>query len=275
MHELPPGIPIPARLAGKPMPRNQPALNPRQIFRDSFLPAVRRLPLVRTTGFALLLGVLTLGCQVVRVDEEYRRVWNAAESVMLTDGPWVPEFLDGRTLFLRPGSGLYFRGAREPVRWGYGDGWDWEAYSLGKDAAGVEVWFWSSTRITGTRREETPAGTDWGISLVEHGDGGSTMTLERVMPEFEMEPRSARDRSSERAYIRVLSRAGEERAYWDDAVIVWTREGQTAQQPERPFRAAHVRRDAATGELVVGRVEVSLGEVIGNPPWEMGRRIRF
>jgi hypothetical protein len=231
--------------------------------------------MARPVGLGLLLGLLALGCQIVRNDEEYRRVWTAAESVMLTDGPWVPEFLDGRTLFSRPGSGLYFRGAREPVRWGYGDGWDWEGYSLGKDAAGVEVWFWSSTQMKGTLREESRGGTDWGISVVEHGDGGSTMGLERVMPGFEMEPRAARGRSSERAYVRVHSRAKEGKPYWDDAVIVWTRQGQTVQQPEMPFKAAQVRRDAKTGDVVVGRLEVSLGEVIGNPPWEMGRRIRF
>jgi hypothetical protein len=220
-------------------------------------------------------GSILTGCQIVRSDMEYRRVWDAAERVMLTDGPWLPEFREGHTLFLRPGRGLYFRGAREPVRWGYGDGWDWEGHSLGKDAAGIEVWFWSSTRIVGTMREESPAGTDWGISVVRHGDGGSTIALERVMPEFEMEPRAARDRSSERAYIRVLSRAKEGGSYWEDAVIVWTRQGHTAQQPERPFRAAKVRIDPGTGETVVGRVEVSLGEVIGNPPWDLGRRIRF
>jgi hypothetical protein len=248
---------------------------PAGMTRAPLSPRAQDFSMLRLAGFLVLLGAAAPGCQVVRSDEEYRRVWTAAESVMLTDGPWVPEFRDGRTLFLRPGTGLYFRGAREPVRWGHGDGWDWEGHSLGKDAAGIEVWFWSSTQVKGTMREELPGRTDWGISVVEHGDAGSSMGLERVMPGFEMEARAVRGRSSDSAYIRVISRSKEGQAFWEDAVIVWTRQGQTVQQPEQPFRAAHVRRDAKTGEMVVGRLEISLGEVIGSPPWEMGRRIRF
>jgi hypothetical protein len=232
---------------------------------------------IRLMGtLALGLSVMTvLACQRSAVDTKYRRVRDAGQWVMLTDGPWLPEFRDGRTLFLRPGAGMYFRGAREPVRWGYGDGWDWEAYSLGKDEGGTEVWFWSNTRMEGSRKGQTPVGTDWGITVVEHGDAGGTSTLERAVPEFDLPPRAARDKSSDSAFIRVVSQARPGKPYWDDAVIVWTRRGRAVQQAEKPFRAAHVLRDPTTGEILVARREISLGEVIGNPEWETGRRIRF
>jgi len=215
------------------------------------------------------------GCQWNNVDREYQRVHDAAEMVMLTDGPWLPEFREGRTLFLRPGTGMYFRGDREPVQWGYGDGWDWEAYSLGKDESGIELWIWSNTRMEGSLSGEEPVETDWGLTVVEHSDTGGTMTLERVIPDFDVPPRAARDKSSDYAFIRVVSEAREGKPYWDDAVIVWTRRGRAVQQAERPFRAAHVLRDPTTGEILVARREISLGEVIGNPDWPSGRRIRF
>ncbi len=227
---------------------------------------------------ALALCVALVGvsaCQWSAVDSEYRRVKDAGELVMLTDGPWLPEFRDGRTLFLRSGTGMVFRGARKPVRWGYGDGWDWEAYSLGKDEGGTEVWFWSNTRMQGSLREETPVGTDWGISVIQHGDGGGTKTLERAVPDFDLPPRAGRDKSSDNAFIRIVSQARPGKPYWDDAVIVWTRRGRAVQQAEIPFRAAHVLRDPSNDEILVARREISLGEVIGNPEWQSGRRIRF
>lgn len=228
------------------------------------------------SAVALTLSLLLApACQWNGVDHQYERVHDAAERVMLTDGPWRPEFREGRTLFLRPGSGMYFRGDREAVRWGYGDGWDWEAYSLGKDESGTELWFWSNTRMEGSLRGETPTKTNWGLSVVEHGDAGGTMALERVIPEFDLPPRAARDKSSDDAFIRVVSEAAEGKPYWDDAVIVWTRRGRAVQQAEKPFRAAHVLRDPATGDILIERREISLGEVIGNPDWPAGRRIRF
>lgn len=222
-----------------------------------------------------LVSLFAVACQWNNVDREYERVQTAAELVMLTDGPWLPEFREGRTLFLRPGTGMYFRGDRESVRWGYGDGWDWEAYSLGKDESGTELWFWSSTRMEGSLNEEAPAETDWGLTVVEHDDEGGTVALERAIPEFDVPPRAARDKSSDHAFIRVVSEAREGKPYWDDAVIVWTRRGRAVQQTERPFKAAHVLRDPTTGEILVARREISLGEVIGRPDWPSGRRIRF
>lgn len=233
--------------------------------------AARRLHPV--LGF-LAVVVFAGGCQSA-VDTEYDQVWAAAKQVMETDGPWMPEFHGERTIFLRPGTGMYFRGLREPKRIGRGGGWDWEGYSLGKDSAGTEVWFWSSTRVEATRKTERAAETAWGLTLVAHDDGGSTVGAEAEITPFEVEPRAARGRTSDEYFVRVLSRAPGDTPYWDNAVIVWTRLAQTVQEAEKPFSAAQVRRDRKTGEVQLGRVEVSLGEVVGYPDWEAGRRLQF
>lgn len=235
-----------------------------------------RLPLRLSRALALLATAgLALGCISATVDPQYDRVWAAAELVMLTNGPWTPEFREERTIFLRPGTGMYFRGDRAPVTWGHGDGWDWEAYSLGKDESGTEVWFWSNTHFDGTRKAETPDRVDWGLTVVTHGDETSTLTLERAIPEFEMPPRALRDHSTDQPFIRIVSEAPEGKPYWDDAVIVWTRRGRAVQQAEKPFQAARVRRDPESRQTVISRIEISLGEVIGNPDWQGGRRVRF
>lgn len=235
------------------------------------------LGLKRSYRSAFVLGVLLLGsaCVSQRVDPEFERVWEAAERVMLTDGPWRPEFRDGRTLFLRAGNGMAFRGSRSQPLIGYGDGWDWEAYSLGKDEAGTELWFWSNTKMIGSWSEQSPFRTDWGISVVRHEAAGSTITLERGVPQFDLPSRAERTKSSDVAFVRIISEGPEGDPYWDDAVIVWTTRGKAVELEEKPFQAAHVYRDSESGQIAISRIDISLGEVIGNPPWQSGRRIRF